>query len=202
MKQLSPEWFAAKRGCLGASRIADATARTKSGWGASRANIMSQLICERLTGESAPSFTTPAMQHGIDTEPQARDAYCFLNDVEVEEVGFIPHPTIEWTGASPDGVVGEGLIEIKCQNTATHIEYLLSGKIPLKYVKQMQWQMACTERQWCDYVAFDPRLPMELQMKVERVKRDEDMITQLEVYVADFITEMKEKLKQLRVMLD
>jgi predicted phage-related endonuclease len=85
------------------------------------------------------------MIHGTETEPEARRAYEFFVDCDVQQVGFVPHPTINMAGASPDGLVGDdGLLELKCPNSATHIETLLSGEIPDKYIKQMQFQMACT----------------------------------------------------------
>jgi putative phage-type endonuclease len=155
------------------------------GWGASRANYEAQLIAERLTGETTSGFTNAAMQWGIETEPEARAAYQFYADSEVEEVGFIDHPTIAMSGASPDGLVGvlaslDGLIEIKCPNTATHLATLLDSKVPAKYMTQMQWQMACTERAWCDWVSYDPRLPESMRLFVQRIERDDKRIQELE----------------------
>jgi len=199
--QLSPEWFASRCGRLTGSRVADATAKTKTGWGASRKNYMSQLIVERLTGEVAESYSNTAMEHGTATEPQARDTYSFLKDVDVVETGSVDHPTIAMTSASPDGLVNDdGLVEIKCPNTATHIDFLLSGKIPSKYIKQMQWQMACTDRKWVDYVSFDPRLPEGLQIKVIRVDRDDEMIGSLSDDITGFLTELDDKIKQLEAL--
>jgi len=142
--QGSSSWFDARRGKVTASRVADVIAKTKSGWGASRGNYEAQLIAEILTGQVADSFTNAAMEWGTATEPQARKAYEFLKDVEVEEIGFVDHLIINGTGASPDGLVGDaGMLEIKAPNTKTHIETLLSQKVPKKYDTQMQWQMAC-----------------------------------------------------------
>ena len=141
--QGSPEWFAARLGKVTASKVSDVVAKTKSGWGASRANYMAALIAERLTQTPADSFSNAAMQWGTEQEPLARVAYEFFTGRDVEQVGFVDHPSIPMTGASPDGLVGEdGLVEIKCPNTATHIDTLLDGKVPGKYVIQMQWQMA------------------------------------------------------------
>ena len=173
IEQRSDAWFAARIGKVTASRVADVLAKTKTGYSATRDNYMAQLVCERLTGEKGESFTNAAMQHGTDTEPLARAAYESLKDVLVDEVGFVPHPSIIMAGASPDGLVGDdGLLEIKCPNTATHIETLLSQTVPSKYNTQMQFQMACTDRSWCDFVSFDNRLPQELQLFVKRVPRD------------------------------
>lgn len=197
--QGSPEWFAERVGKVTASRVADVVARTKSGWGASRANYMAELIAERLTGVKSEGFVSAAMQHGIDTEPQARDAYSFYAGVDVEQVGFIAHPTIEMSGASPDGLVGnDGLVEIKCPSTATHIDTLLDGKVPERYVLQMQWQMACTGRKWCDFVSFDPRMPESMRLFIKRVERDENLIASLEKDVELFLREVETKVAALR----
>lgn len=199
MEQRSAEWFAARAGKVTASRVADLMARTKAGYGASRGNYMAELICERLTGEPVPFFQSAAMQWGTDTEPMARDAYSFLAFAPVEEVGFVTHPVISGFGASPDGLVGSaGLVEIKCPNTATHIDTLLTETIPAKYVTQMQAQMACTGRAWCDYVSFDPRLPGEMQMWVKRVDRDAEFIAAMEREIEAFLDELTDKLTSLR----
>jgi putative phage-type endonuclease len=199
--QRSSDWFAARLGKLTASRIADATARIKNGWGASRDNLMATLVCERLTGKSADGFTNAAMQWGTDHEPEARSAYEFELGVTVTEVGFIDHPTIDMAGASPDGFVGaDGLLEIKCPETKGHIETLLSKKVPEKYIKQMQWQMACTGRQWCDYATYDPRMPQELQLWVLRVMRDDKAIAELEKEARLFLAELDEKVTALRAI--
>ena len=110
----------------------------------------------------------------------------------------MPHPTIANSGASPDGLIGEdGLIEIKCPNTSTHIETLLGGSIPAKYMIQMQWQMACTGRAWCDFVSFDPRMPEEMRLFVRRMERNDEWIVELEKEVAKFLEELDEKQKAL-----
>jgi putative phage-type endonuclease len=159
---------------------------------------MAELIAERLTGETAPSFSNAAMQWGTEKEPEARAAYEFRTDTEIVPVGFIIHPTIADSGASPDGMVGDGgMLEVKCPNTATHIDTLLTRAVPSKYVTQMQWQMACSGRQWCDFVSFDPRLPEAMRMFIHRVERDEKMIFALEKDVCEFLDEMAKKLAQL-----
>jgi putative phage-type endonuclease len=199
MDQRSPEWFAARLGKVTGSRVSDLMAKTKSGYSASRANYMAELICERLTGEQADRFQNAAMQHGTDTEPQARSAYEFMTDRAVVETGFTIHPTIDCFGASPDGLIGaDGLLEIKCPNTATHIDTLLTETVPAKYITQMQAQMACTGRAWCDFFSFDPRLPSDLQMWVARVPRDPAFITDMEAEIAAFLTELDAKVSALR----
>lgn len=199
MDQRSPEWFAARLGKVTASRIADVCARTKTGWGASRANYAAELICERLTGTQGERFMNAAMQWGIDTEAQARAAYEFLHDAAVEEVGFIDHPKIKMTGASPDGLVGtDGMLELKCPNTATHINTLRTDAIEGKYILQMQWQMACAGRKWCDFASFDPRLPEPMQLWVKRVPRDNEKIAELEAIVREFLAEIDLAVTDLR----
>jgi putative phage-type endonuclease len=199
MEQRTEEWFAARAGKVTASRVAEVVAKTKTGYGASRANYMAELICERLTGAKGESFVSSAMQHGIDTEPQARAAYEAQSGSFVEEVGFVLHTSISEAGASPDGFVDEdGLIEIKCPQTATHMDTLLSENVPAKYVTQMQWQMACTGRKWCDFVSYDPRLPEKMQLFVKRVPRDDAYIELLEKEVSTFIAEMTDKLEKLK----
>ena len=199
MIQGSPEWLQVRLGKVTASRVADLTARTKTGWGASRANYAAELIAERLTGCTAPSFTNAAMQHGTLCEPLARQAYQDRHGVLVTEIAFVEHPEIAMSGASPDGLVGDdGLIEIKCPNTATHLDTLLGEPIPAKYVTQMMWQLACTGRQWCDFASFDPRLPENMQLHVQRVHRDVSMILDLEQQVTEFLAEIDAKVSALQ----
>jgi putative phage-type endonuclease len=198
IEQRTDEWFAARIGKVTASRVADVIAKTKTGYSATRDNYMAQLVCERLTGQKGETFTNAAMQHGTETEPLARLSYEVAQNVLVDEVGFVPHPSIEMAGASPDGLVNDdGLIEIKCPNTATHIETLLSQTVPGKYNTQMQFQMACTGRKWCDFVSFDNRLPHELQLFVKRVPRDDEFIKQIEAEIVQFLAELDDKITKL-----
>lgn len=198
MEQRSAEWFAARCGKVTASRVADIIAKTKSGPSASRENYLAQLVCERMTGKPAESYSNAAMQWGTDQEPFARAAYESTKDVLVEEVGFVVHPSIEGAGASPDGLVGLfGLVEIKAPQSSTHIQTLLDQKVPEKYNTQMQWQMACTNRQWCDFVSFDPRMDEGLQLFVKRVKYDPIYVSQLEKEVIFFLMEVEEKINKL-----
>lgn len=193
-------WKLARVGCVTASRICDALAKTKTGWGTGRANYAAELVVERLTGGCGESgYINAAMQWGIDTEPHAIAAYEFRENVTVAPAAFVRHPAIEWAGASTDGFVGDdGLIEIKCPNTATHIETLLSQKPANKYITQMQWEMACTGRKWTDFVSFDPRLPERLRFFQQRVARDDAAISQLEKDVEVFLSEIEDTLKRLQ----
>lgn len=198
MDQRTDDWFAARLGKVTASRIADVVAKTKSGPSASRANYMAQLIVERMTGKPTESYSNSAMQWGTDTEPLARAAYEMATGYMVDEVGFVEHESLPMCGASPDGLVNDkGLIEIKCPNTATHIETLINGTIDNKYMLQMQWQMACTDRDWCDFVSFDPRMPEPLQLKIILVPKNEMLIVDLENQVEQFLNEVQEKVEFL-----
>lgn len=197
MEQRTTEWHTARLCKVTASRVADVIAKTKTGYGASRTNLMADLIVERLTGQPASTFTNAHMEWGTEQEPHARAAYSARTGELVEEVGFIDHPRIANSGASPDGLVGDGLVEFKCPATSTHLDTLLAQTVPGKYIAQMQWQMACTGRKWCDFCSYDPRLPEHLRMFVKRVERDDDYIKMLETEVTKFLAELDEKLKQL-----
>lgn len=198
ISQGTPEWMSLRAGKVTASRIADVMAQTKSGYGAGRKNYMTQLALERLTGEAADGFTNAAMEWGILTEPMAREAYEIETGQIVREVGFIDHPSIEMSGASPDGLVGEdGLVEIKCPNSATHLDTLLSGKVPQKYVLQMMWQMASTERRWADFTSYDPRFPEGLQLFIKRIEWDQELADKIHEEVQTFLIELDAKIQEL-----
>jgi putative phage-type endonuclease len=196
--QGSEAWLQARVGSLGASRVHDVITKTKTGWGASRGNLMAELLCERLTGQRQEGFTNAAMAWGTAQEPAARTAYARRAGVDVTETGIVRHPEIAWTHASPDGLVGEdGLLEIKAPNTLTHLETLETGAIPAKYITQMQWQITCTGRAWCDFVSFDPRLPPHLSLFIKRVPRDVSMIVDLETEVTGFLAELDARIAGL-----
>lgn len=196
MEQRTEEWYQARLGKVTASKVASVLAKRDS---ATRADYLTDLVLERLTGKQQEFYQNEAMQWGTDTEPQARMAYEAETGNLVDELGFIDHPTIANFGCSPDGVVGEdGLIEIKCPNSKTHLSTLLSGKAPSKYIPQMQTQMAVMNRQWCDFVSFDPRLPEDLQLFVIRVNRDDEYIAKLEEEVSIFLEEVDETVTKLK----
>lgn len=199
--QGTTEWLSERCGKVTASKIADVMAQTKSGPGAARKNYMADLLTERLTGEPKQYFTNAAMEWGTEQEPRARAMYAFHTGNSVVETGFVPHPSLEATGASPDGLVSDdGLVEIKCPNTATHIETLRGAKIDRKYLLQMHWQMICTQRDWCDFVSFDPRLPEYLQLHVQRVERDAELVEEITAAVTQFLTELNEAEAELRAL--
>ena len=196
--QRTDAWMQQRCGKVTASRVADVLAKIKSGESASRKNYKMELVVQRLTGKPQESFTNAAMEWGTEQEPFARMAYEAHTSTFVKEEGFVDHPTIEGFGCSPDGIVGDGLIEIKCPNTANHIETVLENKAPSKYIPQMQCQMACTGAKWCDFVSFDPRVPEDLQLFVVRVERDQEYIDSMEVEVKQFLSEVLDLFNQLK----
>lgn len=199
-EQGSPDWLAMRVGRVTGSRVCDVMATLKKGGdSAARRNYKAEIVCEMLTGLTAEHFVTPAMQWGIENEVFARNAYELEHDATVEPVGFAIHPRMPRFGASPDGLVGDdGLIEIKCPNTATHIDYILGGEVPEAYQPQMLAEMACTGRAWCDFVSFDSRLPKRLKLFVRRFNRDEARIAAMESEVAKFLAEVDETLERLK----
>lgn len=198
-EQNSPEWEMARAGKVTASRIADIVRKTKSGISASRARYMGELVAERLTGTPTPSFKSKDMDWGHETEDEARQLYCFVTNATAIPVGLVLHPTIDHAAASPDRLVGDdGLLEIKCPATHTHIETLLGAPIDPDYIKQMQWQMRCCDRAWCDFVSFDPRLPGEMQIHIVRVHRDDALIGEMESETRKFLGEVAAKVAALR----
>ena len=190
--QGTQEWHQQRLGKITASRVSDVMAKTKSGPAASRKNYMMELLCQRLTGEREEGFTSAAMQRGIEMEPVARSAYEVETGSIVIETGFIDHPEFEGIGASPDGLVGDsGLIEIKNPNTAQHITAMQKQEPDKKYWWQMQMQMWCTGRDWCDFVSFDDRLPEPLQMVLIRVERDDQAIQDMRDECLEFLSELE-----------
>lgn len=199
--QGSPEWFASRLGRVTASRVADVIAKTKTGYSTSRENYCVELALERLTGNRQESFSNDAMKWGTETEPLARAAYEARTGAIVDEVGMVAHPSIAMTGASPDGLIdADGLLEIKCPNSATHAETLLSKKPEGKYITQMTWQMICTGRKWCDFASFDPRFPEHLQLFVTRIERDDEKCAELEAEVIGFLSDVDAMVDKLNNM--
>lgn len=193
--QGTTEWLAERAGKVTASALSNVMmAKTAAGY----QNYMAQLICERLTGEPVETFKSAAMEHGTETEPQARAFYEMETGLDVVECGFIPHPTLANSGASPDGLVGEdGLVEIKCPQPAKHIKNLMGGTIDKAYALQMQWQMECTGREWCDFVSFNPSFPPHLQLHITRVVRDAEKQAEIKEAVTGFLADVDAKLRVL-----
>lgn len=193
VEQGSAEWLALRAGRVTASNFGKVLA---GGQGKTRRAYMLQLIAERLTGEPAESYSNAAMEWGTQTEPQARAVYELVTGQNVEQVTI----TLEGDhiAASPDGLVGEGGIEIKCPTTSTHLEYLLSGELPSQYRPQVQGCMWVHGAPWWDFVSFDPRLPTASQAFIVRVERDEEYIESLAGSVGAFVEEMIELERRLR----
>ena len=198
--QYSEAWVKIRLGRCTASRVADAMAKTKTGWGASRENYAWELAWERLTGEPEEgTYQSAAMLQGIEREPEARRLYSFKYDADVQECGFVPHPQIVMAGASPDGLIGDdGLLEIKCPQPKAHGNALRFGTIDGRYIQQMQWQMACTGRRWVDFVSYSRRPPESMRLWCKRIPRDDAMIRELETGVRAFLAEVEEILNDLR----
>lgn len=192
-EQRTPEWFEARLGRPTASRFGDIMAMTRSGYAASRKNYRAELVIQRLTQEIPETFTSSAMEWGVENEPLARLKYELASGNTVEDTSLWLHDEIE-AGASPDGLIGsDGCLEIKCPNTATHLETLRSGKIPRQYYAQVQGQMWVTDRHWCDFVSFDPRLPQNAQLFITRVARDASYIKDLERELKSFLQEVEDE---------
>lgn len=191
IQQGTEEWHQLRLGKVTASRVADILAKTKSGASASRGNYLIELALQRVTKTIEESYSNSAMEWGVATEPQARVAYEVSTGNFVDQIAFVNHPTIEGFGCSPDGLVGEGLIEIKCPNSATHWSYIKANEPPQKYIIQMQAQMAVTGAKWCDFVSFDPRMPERSQLLIIRVNRDEEFIADMEKEIKQFLSEVE-----------
>jgi putative phage-type endonuclease len=194
MDQRSVEWIEARLGHATGSRASDMLAGKDT---QARKGYITQLVTERLTGMSQDFYTNADMQRGIEVEPVARAAYQASNEL-VDEVGFIKHPTILWFGASPDGLVGsDGLVEIKCPRSTTHLEYIQAKKPPAKYIPQMMAQLSCTGRKWVDFVSFDNRFPEHLQLFVVRFEPSAEELEKFETKVKEFLSEVNNLMEKL-----
>jgi len=195
--QGTPEFFAQRLGHVTASMMSHVLAVGKSGEALTRKNYRLQLVAERMSGKVAESFSSSATEFGIATEPLARMQYESYAGTLVDLAPFCTHPSIKWVGASPDGFVNDGLLEIKCPNTQTHLSYRLDNRCPLRYVDQIQCQLWCTERDWADFVSFDPRLPERLQLFVFRVQRDDRLIRDMQKETIKFLSEVEQTINKL-----
>ena len=202
--QGTDEWLRARCGKFTASRMADLVATTKSGYAASRRNYLAELLIERMTGEPTDGFTNKAMEWGTEHEPEARALYQLRYDVDVQTTGFVTHPVLTYSGASPDGLVGrDGAIEVKCPNTATHIETIRTRTVPRKYYLQMQWVMECSNRHWCSYVSYDPRMKDErLVLYRKDITRDEETIAHLRAEVEKAETELQDMVAEIQQLAE
>lgn len=203
MKQRTEEWFLERLGKVTASNIYRLMGSGKI-YQTYKSDILSEQflkLCNPdnlfeilMSSKPAPSAN---MMWGIETEEMARSAYSIATDNTVTQCGLIPHPTIPNAGASPDGLIGtDGLVEIKCPTTATHLRFIVDQQIDPKYYAQMQFQIACTQRQWCDFVSYDPRLNIDnLSLQIIRVQRDDDYIAEIEERVKMFLSDVHKGLQ-------
>lgn len=197
-EQGSDAWHVARLGMATASRFTDVLAKTRSGYSTSRKNYAVELALEQITGNRQEFFKTTAVLWGTETEPVARLEYELITGNEVEETGFWKHDILP-IGASPDGLVNkDGLLEIKCPNSATHLETLISGKVPRQYIAQVQGQLLITERDWADFVSYDPRMPENAKIKIIHVERDEEFIKELIYELEEFVKEVDEQVQFIK----
>jgi hypothetical protein len=193
-EQGSPEWFQSRLGRATGSHFSDVLAKGKSGEATTRANYRVKLAIELATGElcDEDNFTSKAMNDGVEREPIAKGLYSFANGEDVEEVGFCMHDTI-MCGVSPDGLVGSnGLIEIKCPTKRVHYDYILRGNEPPEYRAQIMGQLWVMEREWCDFVSFNPAFPENARLNIKRVYRDEAYISTLKSEIEKFMEEVQQ----------
>jgi putative phage-type endonuclease len=198
IEQGSEAWLQLRLGKCTASRVADVLAKTKTGVSASRGNYLIQLALERVTGVIEPSYKNDAMQWGTDNEQTARTAFEVAHNVFVDQVAFVDHPTIKDFGCSPDGVIGDSLLELKCPyQSAVHWSYFKDG-CPSKYYTQIQAQMSCTGAKSVWFVSFDPRMPARSQLYIEEVMREEEFIKKLEDEVKQFLNEVEVEMQLMK----
>lgn len=193
IEQGSDEWKVARLGHVTASNMADVMSKGKGNAEAiGRYKYKVRLVAERLTQTAAESFSNASMEWGVEQEQFACIEYESRLETFVDKTGFWLHPEIKWLGVSPDRLVdSDGLIEVKCPNTTTHLNYWLENKIPTDYYKQIQCQLWVTGRQWCDFVSYDPRLPKRNQLLVIRAERDESLIKEMEAETLKFLEEVE-----------
>jgi putative phage-type endonuclease len=201
IEQGSDAWRALRAGLITGSRVADALKTNKDGsFSASRKDYAFDLALERITGElQGPDLSRVSwVQEGKEREPEARDLYSFMTGNEVQQIGFATHDAMPFFGASPDSLVNsDGLLEVKCPKAKTHLQYLMAKEVPAEYVYQIEAELVCTNRQWCDFVSYHPSFPAESRIFICRYKRFADRMVYLEDQVAIFEDEVQAIVKQI-----
>jgi putative phage-type endonuclease len=193
VEQQTPEWFALRCGVPSASNFSKIVT-TKGEPSKSAKEYMYTLAGEAIIGKKAKGYTSDAMQHGIDTEPEAVSTYEFITGLETAEVGFVTDDDIR-IGVSPDRLVGEhGLLEVKCPMANTHIKYLLEGKFPTAYFQQVQGQLMVTGREWCDFMSY----VAGMKPFIVRVYPDKDFHEKLNKVLLAFCDGLEELIKKLK----
>lgn len=196
----TPNWQAARRGLLTASRIKDILPGKRGAYPATREKLLFDLLAERATGIAVEHYVTPAMQWGTDNQAGAISSYEVQRGVLVGPEAFVLHPNIDWTGATPDGFVShDALIEVKCPLSATHLRWRRMEEAPEEHHPQMIWQLECTGRQWVDFVSFDPRQPEHLQMFVRRFEPTDQQRAEIRDEVIKFLDELAGMAEQLEL---
>lgn len=188
------QWLSERAGKLTASRMADAIAFKRDGTPtAARSQYMRELLAERITGDTVRHYVNDAMQWGLDHEDEGKGAYEAETGIMLEPCGFVEHPTIHYFGATPDALIGrDGLFELKCPTTATFLEWRIAGVVPEEHKPQMIAQLACTGRDWCDFVAYDPRIRDESKrLFIRRFEPTADEIFAIEKAAVDFLAELE-----------
>lgn len=199
VEQGTPEWLQMRCGMGTGSGIGKAIKRIGKSeknpngtkYSADREKYLMEVVCERLTGRATEHYVTDAMLWGIEHEPIAREEYGMARGCDVDPGKFAIHDRMKWFGSSSDGLVGEdGCIEIKCPTSLTHLQWVIDGVVPDEHIDQMKAAMSCYNRQWCDFISYDPRMPKDLRLFVRRLERDEPMIVEMEQEVEKFLAEV------------
>lgn len=205
LMQGTEEWLAARIGKITASRIGDVMAKGKGGKpSTTRANYLADLVCERTTNDPTPDvFQNWHTKRGTELEPDARNEYEIKRNVTVRTAGLVIHPQFPFSGASPDGLIGDdGLVQFKCPIPAVHLEWLTSRRVPSEHIAQMQWEMACTGAKWSDFVSYCPRFPEHRQLFVKRLLRDDALIAEIAAAVVQFNAEIEREIEKLNAIED
>lgn len=200
--QGSDGWLYDRLGHMTSSGAIDAISMLKNGnESVARKKYKVQVVTERLTGIPRDSYLDRLriIKWGKEQEENARLAYEFVTGNKVEEVGFIKHHSIDNLGASPDGLIlSDGLVEFKCPESTTHIDYILTGKVPEEYIPQMLDQLLVTERDWCDFVSYDPRLDINNRIFIVRFQPTTQEIMDFESKAKEFLNEANELFLRLK----
>lgn len=223
IEQGTSSWRNARAGSVTGSCFKHVLAKLTKGKGeaASRRKYRLQLVAERITGVASEEFTAKQVAWGKEHENAARLAYEREYGVLVEQVGFVPHPEIEWVGVSPDGLVHaehgvQGIVEIKCPyDINVHLDTYLRGHdrlayallgeeppdgkhpIPPEHIPQVQGNMWVCDAEFCDFVSYDPRWPAHMRLYVHRVVRDDAYIENLKAEVLKFLGEVEDNVAKL-----
>lgn len=203
MEQHSSEWWAIRCGRVTASRVGDIMALTQKGKPtAARGNYLREKIAERITGKNRDRRKVASLDHRLELEPDARAAYTFYFEQEIQLVGFVEHPRIPNAGASPDGLIGaDGGLEIKCCDAEGHLDIITADSIDPDYFYQCHFNIACTERDWWAFTAFNPDMPEELKVYRKIIERDDALIATIETNVIQFLEEVEQGVDRVKALM-